>query len=36
MDHVKSSIVDGLIPKYVTTEALEILAATLNFIEIWL
>ena len=30
------SIGDRLIPKHVTTEALESLGATLNFIEIWL
>ena len=30
------SIGDRLIPKYMTTEALEELGATFNFIEIWL
>ena len=30
------SIVDRLIPKHVTTEALEALGATINFIDIWL
>ena len=30
------SIEDGLIPKHVTTEALEELGDTLNFIEIWI
>ena len=30
------SIVDRIIPKNVTTEALEALCATINFIEIWL
>ena len=32
----ESSIGDRLIPKHVTTEALESLGATLNFIEIWI
>ena len=32
----KISIGDRIIPKHVTTDALEALGATLNFIEIWL
>ena len=32
----ESSIGNRLIPKHMTTEALEALGATLNFIEIWL
>ena len=32
----ESSIIGRLIPKNVTTEALEALGATLNFIDIWL
>ena len=32
----ESSILDGLIPKHATTEALEALVDTLNSIDIWL
>ena len=35
-EYDESSIVDRLIHKHVTTEALEALGDTLNFIDIWL
>ena len=35
-EYFESSIGDRLIPKNVTTKALEALGATLNFIDIWL